>query len=133
MAALTILDNPFATLWYHPDKGIVHHQVHQFISGPAFQELLLAGSDVLVKNKAQKWLSDDRASAVLRPEDVEWSHVHWFPRTSKGGWKYWAIVQPVKAVGQVTMKNLATTYGKYGITARSFTDPGEAMWWLESQ
>jgi hypothetical protein len=31
------------------------------------------------------------------------------------------------------MKNLAATYGKYGITSKSFTDPKDAMWWLESQ
>ena len=133
MPAVTILDTPFATLWYHPEKRIVHHQIHQFISGSVFRELLLAGTEVLVKNQAQKWLSDDRANAVLRPEDVEWSHEHWFPQTARAGWKYWAIVQPVKTVGQVTMKSLASTYGQYGITSKSFTDLADAMWWLESQ
>jgi hypothetical protein len=132
MAAVTIIDNPYATLWYHPDKGIVHHQIHQFIRGNAFRELLLAGTNVLIKHRAQKWLSDDRANAVLRPEDVEWSHEHWFPQTAQAGWKYWAIVQPSKVVGQVTMKNLAATYGQYGITSQAFTDPKDAMWWLES-
>jgi hypothetical protein len=24
-----IIDNPFATLWYHPEKRIVHHRIHQ--------------------------------------------------------------------------------------------------------
>jgi hypothetical protein len=132
MAGVTIIDNPYATLWYYPEKRIVHHQIKQFISGNTFRELLLAGTNVLIKNQAQKWLSDDRASAVLRPEDVEWSHEHWFPQTALGGWKYWAIVQPAKAVGQVTMKGLAANYGKYGITSKVFSDPTEAMWWLES-
>ena len=133
MATVTILDNPYATLWFHPEKGIVHHQIHQFISGQAFRELLMTGSDVLQKHKATKWLSDDRSNSVLRPEDVEWSHQHWFPQTALAGWKFWAIVRPEKMVGQVTMKNLAATYGNYGITSKSFTDPKDAMWWLESQ
>ena len=80
--------------------------------------------DVLQKNRAQKWLSDDRANAVLRPEDVDWSHQFWFPQTVQAGWKYWAIVQPEKVVGQVTMKGLATEYGRQGVTSRTFTDPG---------
>ena len=133
MAAVVIVDNPFATLWYHPEKRIVHHRIHQFISGKAFRDLLLTGTDVLTKNQATKWLSDDRMNAVLRPEDVEWSHEHWFPQTALAGWKWWAIVQPEKTVGQVTMKNLAATYGQYGITSKAFTDPNDALWWLESQ
>jgi hypothetical protein len=133
MPPVTIIDNPYATLWYHPEKRIVHHQIHQFISGDVFRELLLAGTNVLIKHHAQKWLSDDRNNAVLRPEDVEWSHEFWFPQTARAGWKYWAIVQPVKTVGQVTMKNLASTYGTHGITSKNFTDPSDAMWWLESQ
>ena len=47
MAAVTIIDNPFATLWYHPEKRIVHHRIHQFISGKAFRDLLLTGTEVL--------------------------------------------------------------------------------------
>ena len=96
----------------------MHHRIHQFISGKAFRDLLLTGTDVLTKNQATKWLSDDRMNAVLRPEDVEWSHEHWFPQTALAGWKWWAIVQPEKTVGQVTMKNLAATYGQYGITSK---------------
>ena len=133
MATVTILDNPYATLWFHPEKGIVHHQIKQFISGQSFRDLLMTGTDVLTKHKATKWLSDDRSNSVLRPEDVEWSHQHWFPQTALAGWKFWAIVRPDKMVGQVTMKNLAATYAKYGIASKSFTDPKDAMWWLESQ
>ena len=31
------------------------------------------------------------------------------------------------------MKNLAATYGEYGITSKAFTDLNDALWWLESQ
>ena len=117
MQPLTIIESPYATLWYHPGPGIVHHQIHKFISGQAFRDLLLTGLEVLQKNRAQKWLSDDRANAVLRPEDVDWSHQFWFPQTVQAGWKYWAIVQPDKVVGQVTMKGLASEYGRINPSA----------------
>lgn len=132
MTPLTIIDSPFATLWYHPGPGIVHHRIHKFIHGQAFRDLLLAGLDTLQKNRAQKWLSDDRANAVLRPEDVDWSHTFWFPQTVKAGWKYWAIVQPEKTVGQVTMKGLANDYARQGVTSKTFLDPESALAWLDT-
>jgi hypothetical protein len=131
MTPLTIIDSPFATLWYHPGPGIVHHRIHKFIHGQAFRDLLLAGLDTLQKNRAQKWLSDDRANAVLWPEDVDWSHTFWFPQTVQAGWKYWAIVQPEKTVGQVTMKGLANDYARQGVTSRTFLEPEAALAWLD--
>ena len=113
MATVTILDNPYATLWFHPEKGIVHHQIKQFISGQAFRELLLTGTDILTKHKATKWLSDDRSNAVLRPEDVEWSHEHWFPQTALAGWKFWAIVRPDKVDA---VKDAFVGLGHHGLT-----------------
>ena len=133
MQPLTIIESPYATLWYHPGPGIVHHQIHKFISGQVFRDLLLAGLDVLQKHRAQKWLSDDRANAVLRPEDVDWSHQYWFPHTVKAGWKYWAIVQPAKMVGHAVVKELSTKYAKQGVTSQWFNDPHAAMGWLLKQ
>jgi hypothetical protein len=133
MPSQVILDNPYVTMWYHPDKKIVHHKIHKFIFGEAFQDLLLSGTEVLRKNAAQKWLSDDRFNSVLKKEDLEWSETQWAPVTAKAGWKYWAIVQPEKVLGQVAMQRLIDKYASLGVTAKIFTDAGEAMNWLEKQ
>jgi hypothetical protein len=133
MAKVTVIDDELVTLWYHPDKKIVHHQIKQFISGQRFRDFLMAGSDLMRKHKAHKWLSDDRDCPVVRPEDIDWGDAVWFPETAKSGWKYWAIVQPAKTVGQVVIKDLAAKYAKAGVTSKWFTDPNDAMWWLESQ
>ena len=58
---------------------------------------------------------------------------HWFPETAACGWKYWAIVQPAKAVGKMMIKDLSNKYARHGVTSQWFTDPRDAMWWLESQ
>jgi hypothetical protein len=110
----------------------VHHQIKKFISGQAFRDLLLSGLDVLEKNRAQKWLSDDRFNAVLRPEDVDWSHQFWFPQTVKAGWKYWAIVQPEKVVGQVTMKGPGQRIRAPGRDVEDVRDPESALRWLDA-
>ena len=133
MPAVTIIDNQYVTLWYHPETKIVHHQIHKFVSGQEFKQFLLAGMDVLIKNHARKWLSDDRSNSVLRKEDVEWGHENWFPQTAKAGWKYWAIVQPGKVLAQSGMQRLVEEYAKFGVTSKFFLDATEAMTWLERQ
>ena len=131
MAKVTILDTPVVTLWYHPDKKIVHHQIHKFVSGPLFRQFLTAGTEALEKFRATKWLSDDRANSVLAQDDLEWSHRTWFPRTARAGWKYWAIVQPGKVLAQAAMERLVKEYSAQGVTAQFFTDVEQATRWLE--
>jgi hypothetical protein len=88
MPAETIVNNPFVTVWYHPESKIVHTKVHKFIAGREFREFLMAGKDALVRNRAKKWLSDDRGNPVLKQEDVDWGHQNWFPECVRNGWKY---------------------------------------------
>lgn len=133
MARETVIDNEYAMMWYYPDKKIVHHKIIKFIWGQTFYDFLLTGTELLRKHRVRKWLSDDRDCPVLRQEDMDWGQVNWFPQTIKAGWKYWAIVLPTKAAGKMNLKALAEDYSKAGLTAKFFTDPDEAMAWLEAQ
>jgi hypothetical protein len=133
MESTKMYESSYATMWYHPEKKIVHHQVHKFIFGEEFQKLLLTGTDTLKKNQACKWLSDDRSNTALKKEDMEWATTSWFPQTVQSGWKFWAIVQPEKIIAQINMEKAAADYAQAGVVARFFTDPDEAMKWLESQ
>lgn len=133
MPPTVLIDNPFVTLWYHADKKIVHHQIHQFIYGAPFREFLLAGAEALKKHGATKWLSDDRANTVLSHEDGEWGRDHWLVPTAKAGWKHWAVVRPRKVLGQMSMERGAKEMLNIGINVRFFDDPDEAMRWLEAQ
>jgi hypothetical protein len=133
MSKITIEDNEFATLWYHPEKKIVHHECHKFIYGEAIRSLLLKGVETMNKNRATKWLSDDRKNPVLKTEDMDWAQATWFPQTLEAGWKYWAIVQPEGAIAKINMKKSVDIYAKAGITAKFFDNPEDALKWLESQ
>ena len=130
---ITVLDNPYVTVWYHPEKKVVHHQIHKFIAGKEFRDFLMAGHAVLKKNAATKWLSDDRGNMVLGKADLDWSETEWAPKTAGAGWKFWAIVKPEKVLATVAMERLAHKYAFLGVTAKFFTDPREAMYWLEKQ
>jgi hypothetical protein len=133
MKKVTVIDTNLVSLWYYPDAKIVHHQIKGFISGQPFRDFLMAGSELMKKHGAEKWLSDDRDCPVVRPEDIDWGDAHWFPQTAAAGWRYWAIVAPAKMVGQAVIKELTIKYAKQGVTSQWFTDPHDAMAWLVKQ
>lgn len=128
-----VLDNEYITVWYYPDKKIIHHQFHKFTCGKDLQDGLSEGATILEKNRARKWLSDDRKNTVIGKEDMEWTATVWRPRVIKAGWKYWALVLPEKTVGQMVMKRIVNEYADTGVTVKMFSDPDEAMRWLEAQ
>lgn len=129
----TVVDNGFATVWVYPDKKTVHHKWHKFIYGEAFRDALTKGADAFEKHKCSKWLSDDRENSASLKEDIEWGQVNWEPRIIKAGWKHWALVLPEKVVGQMSMKRLLDRCNQLGLNAKVFSDPQEAMEWLEQQ
>jgi len=133
MSQLVLYDSPNVTLWYHEDKKIVHHSIKKFCFGEEFHKFLLAGTAAMKKYGAKKWLSDDRSNTVVRKEDMEWGQINWFPQTVQAGWKYWAIVQPKAVIAQSNMESLVEQYAKAGIVAKFFSDPDDAMRWLDSQ
>ncbi len=133
MPKMTIIDNEYVTLWYHPEHGIVHHQFHKYIYGQPFRDMLSKGADIFEQYGADKWLSDDRNNSALPPEDAEWGDTYWAPRVIQAGWKYWAVVMPEAIIGQMNMKRFIKMYSDRGVTVRAFTDPNEALKWLESQ
>ncbi len=133
MPKVAIYDSPVVTVWFIPETKIIHSRIHKFVSGKEFQSFLMAGLDALVKNKATKWLSDDRSNSALRKEDIEWGNQNWVPPCVRAGWKYWAIVQPEKVLAQMPMERMVEDYKKFGVTSKFFSDATAAMIWLEQQ
>ncbi len=132
MTKTTILDNDYATLWYHPETQIVHHKFHRFIHGDNFRSVLEKGLEVFEEHNANKWLSDDRNNSTLTKEDGIWGLTDWNPRVFASGWKYWAVVMPDKILGQTNMNYLMKENIERGLVIQVFEDPDEALEWLES-
>lgn len=133
MSRITVIDNPFVTMWYHSDTKIVHHQIHKFIHGKELREMLTTGTSLLAQHGASKWLSDDRESTVLSQEDFEWGRANWLGRSIAVGWKHWALVRPLKALGKMGMEQGAKDFGSFGLNVRFFDLPEPAMAWLKAQ
>lgn len=133
MPTITIYEDEQITVLYHPEKKIIHHQMHEHTHGSSFRTALMAGADAMKKYQVKKWLSDDRKNPVLRPEDQQWGIDVWQPKIIEAGWKYWAIIQPEYTLAKMRMEKLAEMYAKLGVTVQMFSDPDEAMSWLENQ
>ena len=131
-ARLTLLDGARSSLWYYPETKIIHHQFRSFVSGEDFRGVLRRGLEAFKEHGAQKWLSDDRGYSALSEEDGHWSMNEWSPQVIAAGWKYWAVVMPEKMIGQLSLRRWIKTYADMGVTVKTFTEPDEAMAWLES-
>lgn len=130
MRRQTVIETPFASLWYYPAERIVHHQIHKFIYGAAFRDLLLKGAEVLKANGATKWVSDDRNNGALRGEDKEWADTFWQPLVIRSGWKTWAIVLPETVVGQMNIRRIIQGEGLRSLEVQVFASPEEALAWI---
>ena len=96
-----------------------------------FRTVLNTGVDILEKHGATKWLSDERHMAPLTPEETAWCMTDWFPRSVKVGWKFWALVVPNDIMSQINLTEFVNEYYEKGIRIMVFTDPEQAMEWLE--
>ncbi|MES9969282.1 MAG: hypothetical protein ABW092_04560 [Candidatus Thiodiazotropha sp.] len=131
---ITQVESEYACLWFYPDEGIIHHQFLQPISGDDFKTVLMSGLHLMEEYGAQKWLSDDRKNSILPAEDSAWSQDYWLPRAIQAGWKYWAVLPPIKARGQINMKRLVEYVGeRQNIEIEIFSDPDQAWQWLARQ
>ncbi len=132
MTVETILENDYASLWYHPESKIVHHKFHKFIYGEKFRSVLNRGLEILEEHGAQKWLSDDRLNSALPKEDGIWVGTEWNARVIAAGSKFWAVVLPDKILGQTNMNRFMKDSIDKGFVVKVFEDPDEALEWLEA-
>jgi hypothetical protein len=127
-----ILQTDSVRLWYHASPGIVHHRLETIPDSESFRALLTAGAEVLERERAQKWLSDDTKNLVVRDHDAAWARQVWLPRVLRQGFKYWAIVLPTAAIGKLNMRRFAAEYSKLGLVVHAVDNPQAAFDWLRS-
>jgi len=94
----------------------------------------MTGLKLLQEHGTQKWLSDDRNNSILSAEDRAWAQDYWEPFAIKAGWKYWAVLPPIKARGNVNMQRLIEQLNiARHVAIELFSDPDEAWQWLAQQ
>jgi hypothetical protein len=131
MPTLTILDDDYMSLWYHPETGIVHHRIKKYLVQGGFRKLLGASAELLEVHRAIKYLSDDRNNVVVDPEDIKWAEDHWYPRAIKAGLKRWALVLPSTMVGTLQARSILEDRRKRGLDVEGCESVEAAMAWLQ--
>lgn len=110
----------------------MHHTIHKPIAGALFREILTRGVEIFERRGAAKWLSDDRHSSALHPDDGKWCMEVWSPRTIAAGWSHWAIVMPDAALGRANMRRFIREYADRGVDVKIFESSEEALDWLRN-
>jgi hypothetical protein len=131
MNKVSLVDNPLIAVWVYPERRLLHSQMKAYCFGPEFRAGLTAAAEGMERYQATRWLADDRASGALPPEDMEWGTQVWFPRALAAGWSHWALLQPAKLIGKIHMERVMQMFAGRGLKTRMFTDPDEAMRWLD--
>jgi hypothetical protein len=133
MATITIIDDEYMGLWYHPETGIVHHRIKKYLLQGGFKKLLSASAELLETHRASKYLSDDHSNVVVDPEDIKWADEDWYPRVTKAGLKHWALVLPSTMVGTLQARTILEGRRKLGLDVEAFDDVNAAMAWLQGK
>jgi hypothetical protein len=126
-----LVDNDLISVWVYPERKLIHHHMKAYCFGHEFREALTRGVEAMEQYRATKWLSDDRANGALPPDDEAWASTVWSRRARAAGWRRWSIVQPAKLIGQINMARFVKLYTELGVDARMFSDPDEALRWLD--
>ena len=130
--ARQLFENDVGIVRFHDDGAIVHHEFKGRAAGVGFQEVLSAGLAEMIRTGAQRWLSDDRKHTVLDEPDERWARTVWFPKAAAAGWKYWAIVNPEKAVGQMQTVRHVKFMELGGVKVATFSTVEAALEWLRT-
>lgn len=130
---ITIEDNNFFQLLYHPDIKAIHHIIHRQLPSETLRNMLMLGVQVFKEHGATKWLSDDRhMDQGVSPEDEAWGVENWSDLIVSAGWKYWAILVPDTTAGRVLLRPIIDHYFEKGVRINLFTTTEEALEWLTS-
>ncbi|HNH07490.1 MAG TPA: hypothetical protein PK683_03240 [Leptospiraceae bacterium] len=130
---MILFESTTAKTEYLPEKNMIVLTQQGKNVGESLKKCLDIGLDALIKNKAYKWLSDNRFTQSVRgKEDAEWVNNDWTPRALKAGWKKWALIQPKSALTSMAEQQFVDFFAENGIEVKIFDTPEEGFAWLDT-
>lgn len=130
---MILFESATAKTEYLPEKNMIVLTQQGKNIGESLRKCLDIGLDALIKNKAYKWLSDNRFTQSVRgKEDAEWVNNDWTPRALKAGWKKWALIQPKSALTSMAEQQFVDFFAENGIEVKIFDTPEEGFAWLDT-
>ena len=86
------------------------------------------------ERRSARWLADIGDFSVIGPDDQAWIASEFYPRLVEAGLRFMAIVLPVKAVAQLSLRQANAAYGANGpLVFEYFGTRAAAARWLDAQ
>lgn len=126
-------DEPFLTLSWEADGGIVCAQWKNEVTSEPMRQGLERGLELVREKRATRWLVDSRSLGSIEPADVKWVNEHWMPRAVDAGLHFMAFVMAKKVVMQLTMKSFMARINERDLSTAYFDDVDAARAWLRAQ
>lgn len=126
-------DEPFLTLSWEVDGGIVCAQWKNEVTSEPMRQGLERGLELVREKRATRWLVDSRSLGSIEPADVKWVNEHWMPRAVDAGLHFMAFVMAKKVVMQLTMKSFMARINERDLSTAYFDDVEAARAWLRAQ
>jgi hypothetical protein len=131
--SIRLRHDEIASIWLHPARKVVHHQIHQPLPTAQLRSLLSEAARCLIDHRATKWLADDRQLDEFDLTLLPWIEQELLPRTISGGWRHWALILPMRPGAARLMRDMAARLAISGLTVFVFHDPETANAWLDAQ
>ncbi len=126
-------DSPYLTItWDVPLQSVVM-EWRRFVSGDDFRNGLDKGLDLLIQQRAHRWLVDLRNLGVVTQEDQQWSNETWFPRAIAGGITAMAIVLPHDIIARWSVDRIMSKVEGTRLVVHHFDALDAARQWLQQQ
>jgi len=126
-----LIELPNSKVEWIPSGKILLKTINGLCTGPELEILFNTGFEKVRDEKGVKWLSDNRKMRPYSQNDVQWINENWLPRMLNIGWKYWGLVEPVTALGNLNMKNF-DFYKDKGLFVELFKSKNEGFEWLRT-
>ena len=132
MSRKTVFESDSMPIHYYPDKKILIQETLKFTTTEERRKALGEGLSIIERDHVTKWLTNNKSGSAIPQEDVDWGINEWFPKATRAGLKYWAVILPEKAVGKLSGKKMVDALVERGVTVKTFGTEVEAIKWLDS-
>lgn len=118
-------------LSYDTDLSAVIMEWTGFSNKEQFREANEAVLQLLKNTSAKKILADVRHMKIISLQDQQWLYQEWFPRVTKAGLAYAAIVESEDFFNRLTVDNIVQKVNDQ-LTVKYFDTLLGARFWLKS-
>jgi hypothetical protein len=139
MQDIVLVTEPYGAIYLAPEVPCI---IIRWFSFANSEQLRFLMNETLNQYVAERqlhpqplgWIADSRGLGAIKPNDQEWLHTDWNPRTYAAGVRYIAIVEAENIFGKISAQQYVTNVTRseaYTFHTRSVPTLEAAKQWLQ--